>query len=75
MSKATLNMYAKLLVKRLESKSITVSSLYPVWTQTDMGGRAALRLPKEVTTDILYLLNNNVKSGYFGIEEKLGSGR
>ncbi|WP_435262053.1 SDR family NAD(P)-dependent oxidoreductase [Tenacibaculum sp. nBUS_03] len=37
MSKTALNMYTKLLAKRLDSQSITVSSFDPGWTQTDMG--------------------------------------
>lgn len=65
MSKAALNMYTKLLAKRLKSKNITVSSLDPGWTQTDMGGKVAPRLPKDVAVDILNLLNNNVETGNF----------
>lgn len=63
MSKATLNMYSKLLAKRLENHDITVSSLDPGWTQTDMGGKVAPRLPKDVAADILSLLNNEVETG------------
>ncbi len=65
MSKAALNMYTKLLAKRLENKPITVSSLDPGWTQTDMGGKVAPRLPEDVASDISRLLNDNVKSGQF----------
>lgn len=65
MSKAALNMYTKLLAKRLESTNIKVSSLDPGWTQTDMGGKIAPRIPKDVAMDILYLLNNNVETGKF----------
>jgi NAD(P)-dependent dehydrogenase (short-subunit alcohol dehydrogenase family) len=65
MSKAALNMYTKLLAKRLDNKEITVSSLDPGWTQTDMGGQEASRKPEEVAKDILNLLSNNVKSGQF----------
>ncbi|MFH4965720.1 SDR family NAD(P)-dependent oxidoreductase [Gaetbulibacter sp. M235] len=65
MSKATLNMYTKLLAKRLKDKNITVSSLDPGWTQTDMGGKVAPRLPKDVAEDILNLLNNEVETGKF----------
>jgi len=65
MSKAALNMYTKLLAKRLESKGITVSSLDPGWTQTDMGGQEASRKPEQVANDILNLLTSEVKSGQF----------
>lgn len=65
MSKAALNMYTKLLAKRLESQNIKVSSLDPGWTQTDMGGKVAPRLPKDVAADILNLLSNDVESGQF----------
>lgn len=65
MSKAALNMYTKLLAKRLESENIKVSALDPGWTQTDMGGKIAPRLPKDVAMDILNLLNNDVENGKF----------
>lgn len=71
MSKATLNMYTKLLAKRLEEKHIKVSSLDPGWTQTDMGGKVAPRLPKDVATDILNLLNNDVETGQFWHQGKV----
>lgn len=71
MSKAALNMYTKLLAKRLESKNITVSSLDPGWTQTDMGGKVAPRLPKDVAADILNLLNNKVETGKFWHQGKV----
>lgn len=73
MSKAALNMYTKLLAKRLESQSITVSSLDPGWTQTDMGGKVAPRLPKDVAGDIFNLLNNDVESGQFWHKGKIRS--
>ncbi|MBW2936769.1 SDR family NAD(P)-dependent oxidoreductase [Aureisphaera sp. CAU 1614] len=65
MSKAALNMYTKLLAKRLEEKQIKVSSLDPGWTQTDMGGLEANRKPQAAANDIFNLLNSNVKSGQF----------
>ncbi|TJY35977.1 SDR family NAD(P)-dependent oxidoreductase [Pontimicrobium aquaticum] len=71
MSKAALNMYTKLLAKRLEEKHITVSSLDPGWTQTDMGGKIAPRLPKDVAADILNLLDTDVKSGKFWHQGKI----
>ncbi|WP_417856792.1 SDR family NAD(P)-dependent oxidoreductase [Xanthomarina gelatinilytica] len=71
MSKAALNMYTKLLAKRLEDRNIIVSSLDPGWTQTDMGGKIAPRLPKDVAIDILNLLNNDVESGRFWHQGKV----
>ncbi|WOD43567.1 SDR family NAD(P)-dependent oxidoreductase [Hwangdonia lutea] len=71
MSKTALNMYTKLLAKRLESKSIKVSSLDPGWTQTDMGGQEASRKPKDVALDILNLLNTDVESGKFWHQGKI----
>ncbi|WP_247656699.1 SDR family NAD(P)-dependent oxidoreductase [Maribacter sp. MMG018] len=71
MSKATLNMYTKLLAKRLEEQHIKVSSLDPGWTQTDMGGKVAPRLPKDVAADILNLLNNKVETGQFWHQGKV----
>ncbi len=65
MSKATLNMYTKLLAKRLESNAIKVSSLDPGWTQTDMGGFDANRKPNDAAMDIISLLTDNVDSGFF----------
>ncbi|OWW24475.1 SDR family oxidoreductase [Zobellia sp. OII3] len=71
MSKAALNMYTKLLAKRLERNNITVSSIDPGWTQTDMGGKIAPRLPKDVAEDILNLLNNEVETGKFWHQGKI----
>ena len=70
-SKTTLNMYTKLLAKRLDEMHIKVSSLDPGWTQTDMGGKTAPRLPKDVAGDILNLLTSNVKSGCFWHQGKV----
>jgi NAD(P)-dependent dehydrogenase (short-subunit alcohol dehydrogenase family) len=71
MSKVALNMYTKLLAKRLGDKHIKVSSLDPGWTQTDMGGKIAPRLPKDVAADILNLLNNDIESGKFWHQSKM----
>ncbi len=65
MSKVALNMYTKLLAKRLEKQQIIVSALDPGWTQTDMGGNEASRKPNDVATDVRNLITNNSKSGYF----------
>lgn len=65
MSKAALNMYTKLLAKRLEKHNIIVSSFDPGWTQTDMGGSNASRKPIEVANDFKNLLNQFPESGKF----------
>ncbi|TDQ30186.1 SDR family NAD(P)-dependent oxidoreductase [Tenacibaculum caenipelagi] len=65
MSKTALNMYTKLLAKRLEKQQIIVSALDPGWTQTNMGGDEASRKPNEVAEDVRNLITNNSKSGYF----------
>lgn len=65
MSKAALNMYTKLLAKRLEEQNIIVSSFDPGWTQTDMGGNNASRKPIEVANDFKNLLNQCTVSGKF----------
>lgn len=71
MSKASLNMYTKLLAKRLEKQNIIVSSLDPGWTQTDMGGKDASRTPDEVARDIERLLYSFPKSGCFWHQGKV----
>lgn len=65
MSKTALNMYTKLLAKRLEKQNILVSSFDPGWTQTDMGGNSAIRKPIEVANDFKNLLNQCPESGKF----------
>ncbi|EZH73828.1 hypothetical protein ATO12_18015 [Aquimarina atlantica] len=71
MSKSALNMYTKLLAKRLEKQNMIVSSLDPGWTQTDMGGNDASRKPIEVANDIRDLLNQKPKSGNFWHQGKV----
>jgi NAD(P)-dependent dehydrogenase (short-subunit alcohol dehydrogenase family) len=65
MSKAALNMYTKLLAKRLENKKIKVSSFDPGWVKTDMGGNTASRTPDDVASELVELLYKNVESGKF----------
>jgi len=71
MSKAALNMYTKLLSKRLEKKQIKVSAFDPGWVQTDMGGSSAERKPEDVAQEIINLLEGNVESGYFWYKGKI----
>jgi NAD(P)-dependent dehydrogenase (short-subunit alcohol dehydrogenase family) len=64
MSKVTLNMYTKLLAKRVASQQIRVSAYDPGWVKTDMGGQSATDLPEEVAIDVLRLMEDEqVKSG------------
>ncbi|WP_019668591.1 SDR family NAD(P)-dependent oxidoreductase [Eudoraea adriatica] len=71
MSKSALNMYTKLLAKRLENQNIIVSSFDPGWTQTDMGGNDATRKPTEVANDIKNFLNRVPESGNFWHQGKI----
>ena len=71
MSKSALNMYTKLLAKRLENKNIIVSSFDPGWTQTDMGGNDATRKPMAVANDIKNLLQSVSESGNFWHQGKI----
>lgn len=65
MSKTALNMYTKLLAKRLDKQNIIVSSFDPGWTRTDMGGHDASRRPIEVANDFKNLLNKVPENGKF----------
>ncbi|WP_242094365.1 SDR family NAD(P)-dependent oxidoreductase [Aestuariivivens sediminicola] len=71
MSKTALNMYTKLLAKRLKKQNIIVSSFDPGWTQTDMGGNEASRKPIEVANDFKNLLNKIPESGKFWHQGKI----
>lgn len=70
-SKAALNMYSKLLSRRLEKNQIKVSALDPGWTQTDMGGPSAERKPEDVAKEIINLLEGNIESGNFWNKGKI----
>jgi NAD(P)-dependent dehydrogenase (short-subunit alcohol dehydrogenase family) len=71
MSKTALNMYTKLLSKRVESKNITVSAFDPGWTQTGMGGRDAPRKPQKVAHEIVQLSRSEVPTGVFWHQGKI----
>jgi NAD(P)-dependent dehydrogenase (short-subunit alcohol dehydrogenase family) len=73
MSKSALNMYTKLLAKRLKKQNKIVSSFDPGsgWTQTDMGGNDASRKPTEVANDIKKKLNKIPESGNFWHQGKI----
>lgn len=63
MSKAALNMYTKLLAKRLSAEAIRVSALDPGWVQTDMGGMNAARKPADVAQEVVKLFEDEGPSG------------
>lgn len=64
LSKVALNMYTKLLAKRLEARFVKVSAINPGWVQTDMGTNAAIRTAQEAAQDILALFEGDIPSGY-----------
>jgi NAD(P)-dependent dehydrogenase (short-subunit alcohol dehydrogenase family) len=63
-SKVGLNMYTRILASRLNDRGITVSSISPGWTRTDMGGSEAQREPSEPAEEIYDLAVSKVESGY-----------
>ena len=64
-SKVAINMYPKLLSKRLETKEITVSSIDPGWVRTDMGGPNAERPAEEVAQEVYELATSKPETGQF----------
>lgn len=59
MSKASLNMYTRVLAFRLKERGILVSSLDPGWVNTDMGrvgGETPTREPEKPAVDIYSLV-------------------
>lgn len=64
-SKAALNMYTKTLAHRLRDSGITVSSVHPGWTKTDMGGEEADLTPEEAAEGIYKLAISKPETGQF----------
>jgi NAD(P)-dependent dehydrogenase (short-subunit alcohol dehydrogenase family) len=70
MSKAALNMYTKLLSKRLKSTGIRVSAFDPGWVKTDMGGANADRTTDEVANELVDLMDKNIENVNFWYKGK-----
>ncbi|TAL50024.1 SDR family NAD(P)-dependent oxidoreductase [Patescibacteria group bacterium] len=64
-SKAALNMYTRTLALELEDRGITVSSIHPGWTKTDMGGKEAEFTPEQAAEGIYRLAVSKLESGGF----------
>lgn len=64
-SKAALNMYTRTLALELKDRGITVSSVHPGWTKTDMGGEEADLTPEQAAEGIYQLAVSRPESGGF----------
>lgn len=65
-SKASLNMYTRVLAAEMEDKNITVGSLDPEWVKTDMGGASAPKQASEVADEVFELATReNLETGQF----------
>ncbi len=64
MSKAALNMYTKLLAKRLEERGVTVSSIDVGWVRTDLGGPDAPVTPEEAAAAVYQLIVGDTPTGH-----------
>jgi NAD(P)-dependent dehydrogenase (short-subunit alcohol dehydrogenase family) len=68
-SKTALNMYTRTLAMRLKG-NITVSSVHPGWTKTDMGGAKADFTPDEAAAHIFDLAVSTPETGQFWFNGK-----
>ncbi len=64
-SKAGVNMYTRTLALRLKKDDITVSSVHPGWTKTDMGGEEADITPEEAADGIYSIAVSKPETGGF----------
>jgi NAD(P)-dependent dehydrogenase (short-subunit alcohol dehydrogenase family) len=62
MSKASMNMAARLLANDSGMSGITTITTHPGWVQTDMGGSSASITPTESATGLMKLINGLTRS-------------
>lgn len=65
LSKASINMYASMLAKRLEDRHIRVTPMHPGWVQTRMGGNEAPLTPEQAADGLYRGILTNTESGKF----------
>lgn len=74
MSKAALNAVTRVFADEVQGKNITVNSVCPGWTKTDLGGPDAPRTPEEAADTILWLATldaNEPNGGFFQNREHI----
>lgn len=73
-SKTALNAVTRIIADEVKDKNITVNSVCPGWTRTDLGGKDAPILPKDAVGSILWLATlekNEPSGGFFREMERL----
>lgn len=65
MSKASVNIYVKMLAQRLAERNINVNALEPGWVRTDMGGKEAPVKPEDAAGFIYHAINTRSVTGHF----------
>lgn len=73
-SKTALNAVTRIIADEVKDKNITVNSVCPGWTKTDLGGNDAPILPKDAVGTILWLATlekNKPSGGFFREMERL----
>lgn len=64
LSKQSLNYLTLLISEELKNEeNIEIVAICPGWIRTDMGGKEAIKTVAEAASDILWIINNNKKSG------------
>ena len=64
-SKAAINMYTRTLALELKDRGITVSSVHPGWTKTDIGGEEADLTPEQAADGIYQTAVSRPPSGEY----------